>query len=323
MHVSSTGTKTIQYIDAGPGPANGIIDLNAADLDGDHITDFVYAGDVLGNLWRFDLTSATNTDWNTAVTKIFTTASGQPISTQPLIVETPAVSASGLPKLMIVVGTGQKLPLTATSAEVYASGTQTIYGVWDSSLSAWNATTTDEKYDTATGVTLPLTPSSLTAHSITNVAGTDGGSYRAVSMEAICWKGSTACPSGNTSMGYKINLPGTNEQIIYNAQFDNDQWKLNTLIPQSTQALTCGVTPASSFTMSIDVATGTGVNAPYTDGSGNYYSGFSQNGTGVVGTYNYNGNTYDGTETNTGDWTSKRHYRRGGQLSRVTWTKVR
>jgi len=71
------------------------------------------------------------------------------------------------------------------------------------------------------------------------------------------------------------------------------------------------------------VANGGGDDAPYTDGSGAFYSGFAQNGTGVVGTYNYNGNSYDGTETNTGGWTSKRHYRRGGVVSRVTWTKVR
>lgn len=323
MHVSSTGAKTIQYIDAGPGPANGIVDLNAADLDGDHITDFVYAGDVLGNLWRFDLTSSTNTNWNTAVTKLFTTTSGQPITTAPLTVETPAVSSSGLPKLMIVFGTGQKLPQTSAAAEIYASGTQSIYGVWDSNMSAWNATTTDEKYDTATGVTLPLTSTSLTAHAMTNVAGIDGSNYRSISMEQVCWKGSTACSSGNTSMGYKLDLPGTGEQIIYNMTPNGDTFTVNTLIPQTTQALTCGVTPASGYTMSIDVANGTGDNAPYTDGSGNFYSGFSQNGAGVVGTYNYNGNTYDGTETNTGGWTSKRHYRRGGLISRVTWTKVR
>ena len=323
MHVDSSGGKTIQYLDAGPGPANGIVELNAADLDGDHISDFVYAGDVLGNLYRFDLTSATSTDWNTAVTKIFTASSGQPITTAPVVVEAPAVTSSGKPKLMVIFGTGQKLPLTATASEIYATGTQSIYGVWDSSLSAWNSTTTDEKYDTATGVTLPLTPSNLTAHTITNVTGADAGSYRSVSVEAVCWKGSTVCGSGNTSMGYKINLPGTNEQIIYNGKFNNDTFTVNTLIPQVTQALTCGVTPASGFTMSIDVANGGGDDAPYTDGSGNFYSGFSQNGTGVVGTYNYNGNSYDGTETNTGGWTSKRHYRRGGVVSRVTWTKVR
>jgi len=321
MHVDSSGGKTFQYIDAGPGPANGIVEVTAADLDGDHITDFVYAGDVLGNVWRFDLHSSTNTDWNTGVTKLFTTSSGQPITTAPIVAETPAVSASGKPKLMIAFGTGQKLPITATASEAYASGTQSIYGVWDSNLTTWNGTSTDEKYDTAT-VTLPLGPSNLTAQTVTNVTGTDGGTYRTISTNQICWQGANVCSSNNTSMGYKIDLPGANEQVIYNPALLDDSFVVNTLIPQSTQALTCGTTPAAGFTMAPDIINGSGDNSPYTDGT-NYYGAFAQNGSGVVAQYNYNGKSYDGTETNTGGWTSKKHERRGGQVSRVTWTKVR
>ncbi len=331
MHVSSTGAKTFQYIDAGAGPANGIVEVTAADLDGDHITDFVYAGDVLGNLWRFDLTSQTNTDWSSAVTKLFTTASGQPITTAPVVSEAPAANGgTGLPKLIIAFGTGQKLPLTAAAAEVYASGTQAFYGIWDANLSAWDTTTTDEKYDAiaTSTLTLPIAASLLTSQTTTTVTGTDGGTYRTVSTNPLCWQGSTVCASGNNQMGWVMNLPGTKEQVIYNPKLIDDTFTVNTLIPQTTTPLTCGNTPATGFTMSIDIVNGSGDNAPYTDNAtgasgGNVYSGVSQNGAGVVTDYNYNNQSYDGTETNDGRWVSKKHNKTSGVISPLTWTKVR
>ena len=50
---SSGGTPpaiTFYYLSAGSGPNDGISFVTPADLDGDHMTDYVYAGDVKGNL---------------------------------------------------------------------------------------------------------------------------------------------------------------------------------------------------------------------------------------------------------------------------------
>lgn len=330
LHVSSSGAKDVQYIDAGAGPSNGIVEVTAADLDGDHITDFIYAGDVLGNLWRFDLSDPSSTVWSTAVKKLFTTASGQPITTAPVVSEVPAVTGgTGLPKLIVAFGTGQKLAITGASAEVYATGTQSLYGVWDASMSTWNATSTDEKYDFITTPTLPIAMNLLTAQTVTDSKGTDNATYRTVTATALCWQGATVCGSGNTQMGWKVDLPtrvtagvSAYEQVIYNPRLIDDTFTLNTLIPQSTQALTCGVTPAAGFTMAVDIVNGSGDNAPYTDGT-SYYSGVSQNGAGVVTNYNYNNQSYDGTETNDGSWVSKNRIKRLGPITRVTWTKVR
>ena len=54
----STAASTFYYLSTGTGTAaspNGISYTSPADLDGDHVTDFVYAGDLKGNIWRFDL----------------------------------------------------------------------------------------------------------------------------------------------------------------------------------------------------------------------------------------------------------------------------
>src|SRR6185312_2941447 len=77
-------TKTWYYLSTGATGGNGIAASAAADFDGDRITDYVYAGDVKGTMWRFDLTSADPTDWAAAPTALFSTA-GQPITTAPVV----------------------------------------------------------------------------------------------------------------------------------------------------------------------------------------------------------------------------------------------
>ena len=329
MHVASNGAKTFQYLDAGPGPNNGIVQVTSADLDGDHIADFVYAGDVLGNLWRFDLTNSTNTVWNTSVTKVFTTSSGQPISTAPVVTQLPVANASGNPKLLISFGTGQKMPIVSASPELYATGTQSIYGVWDANMAAWNATSTDQKYDVLATPGQPLAPSSLVAQVATNVAGNDGLTYRSITSNAVCWNGSSACGSGNTQMGWKLDLPGTAEQVIYNPVQVEDSFVVNTLIPPVNAILNCSKQLPSGFTMTPDLFNGGGDNAPLsdtkanTDGSINYYSGVGANGSGTPTELNVQGNTHLGFETTTGNWTGPKFNRKGGKISKVTWTKVR
>ncbi|NNM51013.1 MAG: hypothetical protein HKM02_02150, partial [Pseudomonadales bacterium] len=62
---SSSGAITFRYLDTGVavGSKDGIAYAAAADLDGDHVVDYVYAGDLLGNVWRFDLTSSSPSNW--------------------------------------------------------------------------------------------------------------------------------------------------------------------------------------------------------------------------------------------------------------------
>jgi type IV pilus assembly protein PilY1 len=325
LHVSSTGARTFQYIDAGPGAGNGIVQVGAADLDGDHVTDYVYAGDVLGNVWRFDLTSSTATTWNTSVTKIFSTASGQPITTSPLISAVPVDNSTGNPKVLVSFGTGQKLPLTLTSAEVFASGTQSLYGIWDANMAAWNATASDVKYDYLATPGQPVAMSALTAQSVTaTTVGTDGKTYRSLSTTTICWMGSTACgaaASANTMLGWKLDLPGTGEQVIYDPVQIDDNFVVNTIIPQSLQPLTCGNTPATGFTMAPFITNGGGDNAPFGDGT-NTYSAIGTNATGTASFYDANGNGQVGSQQND-RWAANPWNPKGGKLFRATWTKIR
>jgi type IV pilus assembly protein PilY1 len=50
----------------GIGRPNGLATPTLVDLDGDRIVDYAYAGDLFGNVWKFDLTSETAANWDFA-----------------------------------------------------------------------------------------------------------------------------------------------------------------------------------------------------------------------------------------------------------------
>ncbi len=95
---------------------NGLSSPSAIDIDGDAIVDYVYAGDLNGNLWRFDLTDATASNWS--ATKLFTATDGsnpQPILAAPELALLPG------DKVMVYIGTGDYLGVSsATQHSLYA-----------------------------------------------------------------------------------------------------------------------------------------------------------------------------------------------------------
>ena len=80
----------IRRIDTGAGDSsdpNGLSSPIPVDVNGDAIADFIYAGDLLGNLWKFDVTDSDAGSWEIAF--------GSPATPQPLVT---AHDASGHPK---------------------------------------------------------------------------------------------------------------------------------------------------------------------------------------------------------------------------------
>jgi type IV pilus assembly protein PilY1 len=98
------------------------------DLDGDHSIDFIYAGDLKGNLWRFEPTS-NGTNWGVSLSgqPLFTArdanGSAQPITVRPLVFKHPYGG------VMVVFGTGKFFEVS--DAVPNTSVTQSLYGVWD------------------------------------------------------------------------------------------------------------------------------------------------------------------------------------------------
>lgn len=109
------------------GKLNGLSTPVPVDLDGDRKTDLLYAGDLLGNLWRFDVRSSDSTDWSTRL--IYTacvdancsTSNRQPITARPMVIAHPNGG------VMVLFATGSYF----TNEDRSSIQLQALYGVWD------------------------------------------------------------------------------------------------------------------------------------------------------------------------------------------------
>lgn len=71
---------------------NGLSTPTPVDTNGDGVVDLVYAGDVQGNLWRFDLSRSLQSP---SVTRLFKTQADQPITQAPFVTSNPAANGCG------------------------------------------------------------------------------------------------------------------------------------------------------------------------------------------------------------------------------------
>ena len=129
---------------------NGLSAPIALDTTGDKLADRVYAGDLLGNLWAFDLTddSPSSPTWKVAYRQGQTPrplfiaeddlGNPQPITSRPVITRQQEVntSMSNQPNLMVFFGTGQYV----VAGDKTSTETQTFYGIWDEGTKALERT---------------------------------------------------------------------------------------------------------------------------------------------------------------------------------------
>ncbi len=145
MGTDGVWTPTSDYIklDTGVGDAitpNGLSSPAPADVDGDRIVDYIYAGDLRGNMWKFDVRSTNTSDWSSFYTSggapkaLFTAPPDpssvppnkpQPITTRPKV----GFHPDGEGGFMVYFGTGKYLETTDTNT--VGEATQSYYGIWD------------------------------------------------------------------------------------------------------------------------------------------------------------------------------------------------
>ena len=245
------GTKTFYYFSAGQaGKADGMAYPSPADLDGDDIIDYVYAGDINGNVWRFDLTSNDPTQWAVSAGPLFTDPNGHPVSSKVLVGAT--LVSQGTPRILIDFGTGRKIPLTATTPDTYASGAQTLYGVWDWNMASWNAMSSVHFASLASSPG-NISQSSLVKQSLTPSSQT--GVLDDTSL-AVCWADDTADCSATPQYGWYIVLPGSGEQVIFNPLLYQGTIYVNTTIPPDNSPLNCNPSTETGNTIAVSATTG-------------------------------------------------------------------
>ena len=251
---------------------NGLAEPAAVDIDGDRLIDYIYGGDLLGNMWKFDVSASNTSSWKVAFGNgvnpkpLFQavdsgTAVPLPITTRPEVSQHP----DNLGGYMVYFGTGKFLENGDTAA---GSETQAYFGIWDKDV---NSNTT------------PVVLSNLLAQAITETTldGTaTGRPVRRVTNVAIDWKIDNVT---GTHLGWRTDLYTTGERIISTPVLIGGSLPrilFVTTIPETGSCSGGG----SSWIMEVSTRNGGAVPAPIfdTDEDGAFTNADLINGTGYV-----------------------------------------
>ena len=220
------------------GSPNGLSTPVAIDSNSDGSADTVYAGDLNGTMWKFDLSAA-------SATALLTTSPAQPITMSPGVAKHPSGG------YMVNFGTGAILTATdMTDTSVFA-----VYGIWDGAPAA-NAvlltqTLTERCY--TSGAAVAATPCA--------------NRVRTVSLNQPDWT------SGATHhKGWKVTLPA-GEKVVGDGSFvENGRFYFNGYNPTISTTVQSSTVYGENWLMELDYLTGgsTVANLPFLDLSGNH-----------------------------------------------------
>jgi type IV pilus assembly protein PilY1 len=262
---------------------NGLAQPFAVDFDSDGKVDFLYAGDLRGNFWKFDVRGAI-TNWTAATSQVIlfraTDSSGNTQAVTAPAEGTGHVTGTGF---MINFGTGKYLEPSDVTPGTTPYLTQSYYGIWDKNDGATvslqttvsrnqlyeqqvlgeaavagklvRALSGDQKMDCTSGVLIP-------GHVVSSPNAAASGDTL-VSLPN--WT-STACPllaplhrgwlldwaSANPDVTLTDKTPVTGERAVFPPQILNGRLTFTTLIPNVSACLFGGDSPI----MVIDNMTG-------------------------------------------------------------------
>lgn len=224
---------------------NGLAAPRLADLNGDGRTDVVYAGDNLGNLWKFDLTSIDDSTWNVAFggSPLFT-AQGpaslgssarskiQPITAAPTVRANdrmqqigtgPSAKTVAVGGMMVAFGTGRNV----ATGDAENNDVQSLYSVLDNTRYKIITTTLGKRLQVHPGggtcpagadcvpVPTPLgtgvTTAKLAQQKFTEVDAGKGGTVDVVDdLKTVTW---------SNYNGWYIDLPSVGERLLKPMEF--------------------------------------------------------------------------------------------------------
>ncbi|WP_416885187.1 PilC/PilY family type IV pilus protein [Marinospirillum sp.] len=221
----------IKTIDTGAGSfstPNGLSSVTSTDWPKlNLISTLSYAGDLLGNLWRFDLSSSNPDNWS--ATLVFTATDqddkGQPITAPPHLSVHPTQDNT----LIISLGTGSYFMVGDNTN----SDTQSFYGLYDQPYNS-NFTQIDR--------------SDLQEQQVFNTETLSGKEVRLVTNNTI-----------NNHRGWFIDLPETGERVISQARSPlrgvASRIIFNTLIPVQSNDI-CVPPSRDGFIMALNPVSG-------------------------------------------------------------------
>jgi len=214
------------------------------DYDNDQIDDVAFAGDLVGNLWRFDFSSPKPSEWKVTLAYRPDEQGTQPITVMPRLMPDPLTH-----RFIVVFGTGKYLG----NGDKIDTTVQSIYGIRDQG----NGTARRD---------------SLVAQTLDEVTATDPDEGNAT-LRTI-----TSNPVPMKAGGWRIDLkviPGERVIATPTALFNTNAVLVSTLIPNGDQ-------PGGAI-LAIDAATG-GARSIVTFGGASYAGALVENPITAIGT---------------------------------------
>ncbi|MEM9173231.1 MAG: PilC/PilY family type IV pilus protein [Pseudomonadota bacterium] len=214
-----------------PGANSGLSTPQLADLDANGTPDRVYAGDLNGNMWAFDVSSNNANIWSVAYgtsgspQPLFTAFNNagvaQPITGKPVLARCP-FDNSVSPDVMVLFGTGQYL----TEGDKTTTDGQSFYAIWDKG---------DQELDRSDLLQQFVNDPSLNF---------DPTNIRVPTNFDLD-------PMMET--GWYMDLPGNGERVVSNALVRGDIVFYNTIIPDSGDPCVVG---GGGWLMSVKICSG-------------------------------------------------------------------
>lgn len=289
--VNSTSEKSvllIQYLDGAKelvklvadntgANGNGLASPQLIDINGDGQADIAYAGDLLGNLWKFDLTSATASDWSVAYSgaPLFvardTAGARQPITTAPTWVSHPNGG------VMLGFGTGREV----TEGDRTNVSLQSMYGIWDNASIALSSGSVTLRG----GAVIPdASPrfgrNSLTQQTQTSTMVIAGKTFFKTSTNPVSYTGAGA------KRGWYLDWPGLGERTVANPgildkrlmKMPSRKAAVGSQTQSSEETCTPDATPPEEYETLIDLLTGKPLATALFDTDGGGFTGTEEAG---------------------------------------------
>ena len=203
--VNLSSGALIKKIDTGAGNCstakNGLGGVGVVRNDKQQIIG-AYAGDLLGNMWKFDLNDTSTSNWKLGLSgdPLFNAGGTKPITAPPTIIDladanvwADGKNTSPKPGYMVVFGSGKMYETSDTSTTTQ----QSLYGAWDSELFGVSTA--------ATGAAR-VAIGSMVQQSMGTPTVINGTNYFSSTTNTVNYAG---------KKGWYIDFPNTGERLIY------------------------------------------------------------------------------------------------------------
>jgi type IV pilus assembly protein PilY1 len=225
----------IKKIDTGAGGDNALFDPRGRDVDNNGTVDYVYAGDRLGNLWKFDFAGDTTASWVLGASgqPLYRTRANQPITSGLAIARNPVDNTP-----WVFFGTGSYMTL----GDVSDMTTQTLYGIIDENRT--------------------LTEADLQSRDIAATQAVGGLTYRV-------FERSGPLPADKKGWFLDWDNPTPGERMVVRPQMRGGAVVTSTMVPPTALSCSAGGT---GYINALAAFTGTALPQPFFDknGDGNF-----------------------------------------------------